>query len=105
MTKKSGSKKSSTSKQNMVSEALGDLEREIKTLNSEKKKLADHINKIDLNLESSREKERELQEKIARLAEKEANLKQKKKKISSDTEELADRLSKIEKIKSELGDI
>ena len=42
---------------------------------------------------------------MQKLMEKEAILKEKKKKISQDEEGLSDKLSKIEKIKSELNDV
>lgn len=106
--KKVAKRKPSTSKKRergMIQEALADLSNEISRINSEKRRLNDQIVNADKNLKNSMEIERKLQQRIAQLAESEALLKQKKREISLKEEALADKLSRIRKIKVELDEI
>lgn len=92
-------------KKSLIKEALGDINREILNISKEKKSLNDQIQNADKNLENFRNFEKRLQQKIAALLEREAILKEKKKAISLKEEKLADKLSKIERIKLELGEV
>ena len=66
---------------NILKEALSDINKEISILNKGKKELNKQIRNLDINMDNSRQIEKKLQEKIARLIEKEATLKEKSKKI------------------------
>ncbi|MEK6897748.1 MAG: hypothetical protein AABX28_00135 [Nanoarchaeota archaeon] len=92
-------------KKSLIKEALGDINSEILNINKEKKNLNDQIQNADKNLENFRNFEKRLQQKIAALLEREAILKENKKAISLKEDRLADKLSKIQKIKSELGEV
>ena len=89
----------------ILKEALSDINKEISSLNKIKKELNTQIRSLDINMDNSRQIEKKLQEKIARLIEKEASLKEKSKKILQKQDKLADRLSKVQKIKFDLGEI
>ena len=97
--------KNPRAKRGMLKEALADLSNEISNINKNKKMLNDQIKNADKSLESFRKFETKLQQKIANLLEREALLKERKKKISLDEERLTDKLSKIQRIKSELDEI
>ena len=89
----------------MIREALTDLSKEISNINKQKRKLNDQTKSGDKTLETYREFEKQLQQKIAKLTEREAFLRDKRKKISLKEEILTEKLSKVEKIKSELNEI
>ena len=74
-------------------------------MNKKKKELNTQIKNIDINMDDSRQIEKSFQEKIARLIEKEATLKEKSKKMLQKQEKIVDRLSKVQKIKFDLGEI
>ena len=52
-----------------------------------------------------RKKERELQQRIARLIEKEAKLNQRKKLLQTKIDRVSDKMNKISKIRSEMSDL
>lgn len=85
--------------------AMRDLELEINRLSKEKTVSKKELDETTSAVNIDRKKERELQEKIARLIEKEAMLNEKKKKIQVKVDRLSDQISKISKIKSEMIDI
>ena len=89
----------------MIREALTDLSKEISNINKQKRKLNDQMKSGDKTLDTYREFEKQLQQRIAKLMEREAFLREKRKKISLKEEILTDKLSKVEKIKSELNQI
>ena len=93
------------SKRGMIREALRDLNREILIIRKQKIDLNNQIRGADKNLDNFIAIEKSLQKKIAELGNKEASLKERKKKIFQNEERLMDRLSKIQKIKSELDEI
>ncbi|MFH1325239.1 MAG: hypothetical protein ABIH49_00515 [archaeon] len=97
--------KTKKGKKGMIREALLDLNREIANINKEKKRLGDQIKNSDKSLRNFMAFEKELQKRIAALLEREAALKEKKKNIGMREERLSDKLSKVQKIKSELDDI
>ncbi len=92
-------------KKSMIKEALADIDKEILNINLEKKNIDKQIKGVDTDLDTSREFEKNLQQKIANLLGEEASLKEKRKRISQGGDKLADKLSKIEKVKFELNDL
>ncbi len=95
-------KNSKISKKDMIKEAVDDINKEIANMKLQKKKLNQQISLLDKGLENSRESERELQKKITELIRKETLLKEEKKRISQDQGKLAEKLLRIQKIKTEL---
>ncbi|MFA4952832.1 MAG: hypothetical protein WC584_01265 [Candidatus Pacearchaeota archaeon] len=89
----------------MLREALVDINREILELNRQKKAIGFEIRNIDKSLSNSRETEKSLQQKIAKLIEREASFKSIKEQIVQKQEKLTDKLSKVQKIKFELGEV
>ena len=93
------------SKKSALSGAIKDLEIEISELGKEKREIQQSLNKISSAINVDHQLEKEMQEKIARLAEKEARLNQKKKNLQTDIDSVSDKLNKIAKIKCEMADI
>jgi len=60
---------------------------------------------LNSTIASDRVREKELQERIANLLAKEAQLNERKKKVQTQIDELADKMGKISKIKSEMSSI
>lgn len=85
--------------------AIRELETEIKKLGREKSNMKQALDEASSAIEGDHQKEKELQEKIARLIEKEAQLNQKKKNLEVKIDKVSDKLTKISKIKSEMSDI
>ncbi len=85
--------------------ALRDINVEIKTLNHQKSKLKKFLINLNTSIDSEREREKVLQEKIAALIAKEAQLNERKKKLQTQIDDLADRMGKVSKIKSEMSSI
>ena len=106
MVKKKGVKQKKVNpKRSLLQEAILDIDRELSRLSKEKGSLKRQISGIDMSVETARSLEKKLQERIAKLLEKEAALTEKKKKTQTKTDRLSDKLSKIQKIKSEMSDI
>tara|TARA_Y100000034_G_scaffold20974_2_gene24075 strand:+ start:1068 stop:1421 length:354 start_codon:yes stop_codon:yes gene_type:complete len=104
VTKKRTSKKQ-TKKKSALSGALKDLEREIRTLNKEKAELKRSSSSTSTMLDMTRQQERALQQRIARIIEKQARLNQRKKSLQVKIDRDADKINKISKIRSEISDI
>jgi len=94
-----------TEKKSLLKEANAEIDKELRRLSEERDAFKKEINGIDSSVGNAQELERKLQERIAALLEEEAKLTEKKKNIQVKTERLADKLIKIEKIKSEMDDI
>lgn len=103
--KKRAVKKAVNPKKSALSDAIKDLESEMSTLFREKSDLKKNLDSVTSSINVDRNKEKELQEKIAALLEKEAKLSQKKKNLQGSLDKVADKLNKISKIKSEMADI
>lgn len=97
--------KEKTVKKSALSSAIRDLETEIRNLSRGKTDLKKSLKSVSSAIDFDREKEKNLQQKIARLIEKEANLNQKKKNLQTKFDKLCDKMSKISRIKSEMADI
>lgn len=95
----------SSQKDSILSDAISNVDAEIKSLGEEKAMLKNSISGLSSNLLDSRKMEEELQEKIARLIEKEAKLMEKKKALETKLDAVADKANKIAKIKSEMASI
>lgn len=93
------------SNESALSEAIKNLESEIRKLSKDKVGLKQELNNASSTINFDREKEKELQEKIAKLIEKEAKLNQKKKELESKIDSVSDKMGKISKIKSEMSEI
>ncbi len=107
MKKRRGAKKSSSMRpaKSPLSGAMRDLELEIGKLSREKSELKSQIQSTGSAIDVDREKEKELQNKIAALIEKEAQLNQRKKNLQTKIDRVADKMNKVSKIKSEMADI
>lgn len=92
-------------KNSALSGAIKDLEKEIQSALKEKTTLKKTLENVAGAINIDRTKEKELQEKIARLMEKEASLNARKKKLESQIDTVSDKISKITKIESEMKDI
>lgn len=103
--KKRADKGKNEAKVSALSGAIKDLEVEIKKLGRERGALKQSLGETGSAIEVDREKEKQLQEKIAKLIEREAGLNQKRKIIQSKVDKVSDKLNKITKIKSEMSDI
>lgn len=88
-----------------LSGAINDLSLEIRSLSKEKSNLKNILGEVLSNIDVDHGKEKELQEKIAKLIEKEASLNQKKKDLQTKIEKVSDKMNKITKIKSEMSDV
>ncbi len=102
--KKSGAN-AKAGKQSALSNAIKDLDAEIRNSAKERANLKKEFGDISSAMEVDHQKEKELQEKIAALIEREAKLKQKKKNLQEKMDKVSDKMSKISKIKSEMADI
>lgn len=102
---KKRAKKRNVNGHSALSGAIKDLEVEIKKLGREKNELKKNLSNISSAINVDREKEKELQQKIAKLIEKEAKLNQRKKNLQAKIDSVSDKINKISKIKSEMGDI
>ncbi len=89
----------------VLSAAIRDLNVEISNLNGEKAGMQKQLKEISSDMDVDRVKERELQEKIAKLIEREAKLNQEKKNLEVKIDKIADKIGKISKIKSEMSDL
>ena len=98
-------KRRSNSSHSALSSAIKDLETELNSLSKEKTTSKRLLDSIISAVNIDRSKERELQQRIARLIEKEADLNEKKKKLQVKIERVSDKISKISKIKSEMSDV
>lgn len=96
---------STSGKKSSLSSAIRELESEIKNLNREKSDLKRDSRKTAGSLQSSRNQERALQQKIAQIIEKQARLNQRKKNLQVKIDRDADKINKISKIKAEISDI
>ncbi len=85
--------------------AIKDLEAEIRRLTTQKNNLKNELGQVTSVIDFDREKEKELQQKIASLLAKAASLTEKKKRLETQLDKLSDKMSKISKIKSEMADI
>ena len=88
-----------------LSGALKDIEFELKSLGQKKTGLRKLLGGLDFAIGSDRTKQKELEERIARLIEKEAQLTERKKRMQSELDRVADKIGKISKIKSEMSNI
>jgi len=89
----------------VLSAAIRDLNVEISNLNREKAGMQKQLKEISSDMDVDRGKERELQEKIAKLIEREAKLNQEKKNLEVKIDKIADKIGKISKIKSEMSEL
>ncbi|MCX6748172.1 MAG: hypothetical protein NT076_01060 [Candidatus Pacearchaeota archaeon] len=92
-------------KKSLVKEAIKDLDKGLGQLADEKKKLENKIKSLDLNVDSARMQEQDLQKKIADLVKKEAKLNERKKFVEGKQDVLSEKLSKVKKIKYELEEV
>lgn len=88
-----------------LSGAIKDLDVELKKLARDKSSVKQSLEEITSTMEGDHKKEKELQDKIAKLIEKEATLNQKKKGLQNKMDKVADKINKIEKIRSEMSDV
>ncbi|HIG52107.1 TPA: hypothetical protein EYQ19_01665 [Candidatus Pacearchaeota archaeon] len=98
-------RKKVTTKKPLLSEALKDINTEIRNLSGNKTFLKKDLRGVLGSIGGDRKKEKELQQRIARLIEKEAKLNQRKKILQTKIDRVADKMNKISKIKSEMSDI
>jgi len=98
-------KSKEVAKRSLLKEAISDIDQELKRLGKEKDSIKGQISGIDKSVENAQASEKAFQEKIAKLLEKEARLTEKKKSNQVMMDRLADKLGKIEKIKSEMADV
>jgi len=109
MKKRKDSKDSKGSNLNKKSSALSgaikDLNEEIQKASKEKSTLKKNLENISTAINVDRSKEKELQEKIAKLIQREASLNERKKKLESDIDRLSEKINKVSKIKAEMKDI
>lgn len=103
--KKRVSKNGELGRKSVLSSAIKDLESEIRKLNKDKSNFQKSLSDTSSAIDVDRDRERELQQKIAKLIDKEAKLNQKKKNLETKIEKLSDKIGKISKIKSEMADI
>ena len=103
--KKGRLKKKSSDNKSALAGAMRDLENEINRLKREKNEINRILDSISSTLNFDRGKERELQERIAKLIEKEARLNEKKKGLQGKIDGVSDKIGKISKIKTEMADI
>lgn len=92
-------------RKSILSGAVKDLTVEINKLGKEKSVHKRTLVSVSSAINVDREKEKELQQKIAKLIEREAKLNQKKKKLQTKIDSVSDKINKISKIKSEMADI
>ena len=88
-----------------LTEALKDLEKEIRNLNRDRVELKKEGQEASANIEMSKAQERAMHQKIAGMVEHQARLNQKRKSLQMRIERDAHKISKIVKIKSEISDI
>ena len=105
MMKKGRSGKRGSDNKSALAGAMRDLETEIARLKREKNEINKILDSISSTLNVDREKEREMQERIAKLMEKEARLNEKKKGLQGKIDGVSDKIGKISKIKTEMADI
>lgn len=103
--KKRRLKKDNSANKSALAGAMRDLENEISRLRREKNEINKILESISSTLNVDRGKERELQERIAKLIEKEARLNEKKKSLQAKIDGVSDKIGKISKIKTEMADI
>ena len=102
MKKRASNKKD---KGSVLTGAIKDLEVEIRKLGKEKSALKQELNEVSSSIEVDRDREKELQRKIAQLIEKEAKFNDKRKHLQMKIDDVSDKITKISKIKSEMSDI
>ena len=105
MKAKKGDSSVKKAKRGMLKEAVSDLNKEISSIGKEKKLLNAQINNADRDLKNFKSFQAKLQKKIELLAKREDTLKEKRKQISDNEKRLSNKLSKIQKIKSELSEV
>ena len=105
MMKKGRSGKNSSGDRSALAGAMRDLENEFTRLKREKNEINKILEGISTTLNFDRGKERELQERIAKLIEKEAKLNEKRKGLQGKIDGVSDKIGKISKIKTEMADI
>lgn len=93
------------SAKNPLNDAIRELEEGMNIIRQEKDKTERQMKSCDSSIEKDRELIEELQKKVADLMKKEAELGDKKKVLQTKADKAADKISKISKIKSEMGDI
>src|SRR3989344_1454827 len=103
--KKVKTKPSASPRFSAFSEAIHDLDIELRALSKQKEAMHRSLSETGSEIDSDRTKGKELQERIARLAEQEAHLNEKKKKLQSSLDSVSDKMNKISKIKSEMSDL
>jgi len=103
--KKGKNKSRSDGNTSALSSAIKDLQSEIAKLNKEKTDLKRNLDSTSSAIDVDREKERELQQRIANLLEREAELNKKKKNLQTKIDKVSDKANKISKIKAEMADI
>src|SRR3989344_2301276 len=103
--KKVKTKASASPRFSAFSEAIHDLDIELRALSKQKEAMHKSLSETGSEIDNDRTKGKELQEKIARLAEQEAHLNEKKKKLQSSLDSVSDKMNKISKIKSEMSDL
>ena len=103
--KKKTVKRKTTHKKSILSEALKDINSEIRNLSGSKTFLKKDLKGVLGSIGGDRKKERELQQRIARLIEKEAKLNQRKKLLQTKIDRVSDKMNKISKIRSEMSDL
>jgi len=92
-------------KKSLLKEAIADIDKELERLNKEKISLKKQLDGIDVGVESARELERKLQEKLSQLLREETKLYEHKRNTQKEIGELSDKLGKIKKIKSEISEV
>lgn len=103
--KKRGKISSKKNVNSPLSGAIKDLQAEIAKLSKEKGALKSELSRTGSAIDSDRDKQKRLQQRIASLIEKEAKLNQQKKTLQTKIDRVADKVNKISKIKSEMSDV
>ena len=103
--KSSKNKTKSAASFSAFSEAIHDLDVELKALAKQKENMRRDLSETSSEVDRDRTKEKELQERIARLVEQEAHLSERKKKLQTSLDMVSDKMNKISKIKSEMTEL
>ncbi len=88
-----------------LSGALKDIESEMSSLSRQKASLKKSVESTTLSISEERKKEIFLQQQLAKIAQHETELAQKKKTMQARSDKIADKMSKMSKIKSEMQDL
>ncbi len=102
---KDSKRQNSSKKSFALSGAIKDLNEEIQKASREKSALKKNLENISGAINVDRSKEKELQERIAKLIQREASLNERKKKLESDIDRVSEKINKVSKIRAEMKDI